>query len=87
MYGMPQYGFPAGFNYQSGAAQGGQLATPLDAATLQQIQAAQAHAHAQAMQQQQQQQQQVPQQQQQQQQQQPVQQSLFNQNQSKLHID
>ncbi|UZJ54314.1 hypothetical protein CBS101457_003634 [Exobasidium rhododendri] len=56
MYGMPQYGFPGGY-------QGGQMANPLDAATIQQMQAAQAQAihaqvQAQAMQQQQHQQQQ-----------------------------
>lgn len=51
---MPQYGFPDGFTYPNRATQGGQMNAPLDAATLQQMQAAQAQAlQAQAMQQQQ----------------------------------
>jgi len=65
MYGMPQYGFPGGFTYPSQGSQGGaQMAAPLDAATLQQMQVAQAQAlqaqvqAQQAMQEQQQQQQQ-----------------------------
>jgi nucleolysin TIA-1/TIAR len=66
MYGMPQYGFPSGFTYPSQGTQAGgqQMTAPLDAATIQQMQVAQAQAlqaqvqAQQAMQQQQQQHQQ-----------------------------
>lgn len=81
MYGMPQYGFPAGFSYPSAASQGGQMSAPLDAATLQQMQVAQAQAiHAQVQAQAMQQQASLPQQQQPQPQQ--VQQSILHQSQS-----